>query len=180
VVDGAGKKWSYKVSRAGNQLNVRIGDANRFVDGHQTYVITYQVENAVLFFNDHDELYWNVTGNNWKATIQEAVADVDIKGKDKSLKLWAAAYTGILGSRDSDCTYETSDNRGRFSTKKALKPGEGLTIAFGWTKVSSFLPRRGRDSCGQPTSEKTGCSCSPFSHSSAWPTSGTGEAEIPG
>ena len=134
VVDGAGKKWNYKVSRAGNQLNVRIGDANRFVDGHQTYVITYQVENAVLFFNDHDELYWNVTGNNWKATIQEAVADVDIKVKDKSLKLWAAAYTGILGSRDSDCTYETSDNRGRFSTKKALKPGEGLTIAFGWDK----------------------------------------------
>jgi uncharacterized membrane protein YgcG len=134
VVDGAGKKWNYKVSRAGNELNVRIGDANRFVDGRQTYVITYQVENAILFFDDHDELYWNVTGNNWKATIQESAADVDIKVKNKSQKLWASGYTGIFGSRESDCTIETSDNRGKFFTTKALKPGEGLTIAFGWDK----------------------------------------------
>ena len=83
VADGAGKKWNYKVSKAGHQLNVRIGDANRFVDGHQTYVITYRVENAILFFDDHDELYWNVTGNNWKATIQEASADVDLQGKEQ-------------------------------------------------------------------------------------------------
>jgi hypothetical protein len=134
VVDGAGKTWNYTVTRAGNQLNVRIGDAKRFVEGRQTYVITYQVENAILFFDDHDELYWNVTGNNWKATIQETAADVDIKAKDKSRKLWASGYTGILGSRESDCTIETSDNRGKFFTTKALKPGEGLTIAFGWDK----------------------------------------------
>jgi hypothetical protein len=134
VVDGAGKKWNTRVSRTGNQLNVQIGDANRFVDGRQTYVITYQVENAILFFDDHDELYWNVTGNNWKATIQEAAADVDIKAKNKSRKLWASGYTGLFGSRESDCTIETSDNRGKFLTLKVLRPGEGLTIAFGWDK----------------------------------------------
>ena len=134
VTDGAGKKWNYRVSKAGHQFNIRIGDSNRFVDGHQTYVITYRVENAILFFDDHDELYWNVTGNDWKATIQEASADVDLEVKDKSKKLWAAGYTGVFGSRESDCTFETSDNRGKFFTKKALRPGEGLTIAFGWNK----------------------------------------------
>jgi uncharacterized membrane protein YgcG len=134
VTDGAGKKWNYRITQACPQVTVRIGDANRFVDGRQTYVITYQVENAVLFFDDHDELYWNVTGNNWKATIQEATADVDIKVKNKSRKLWASGYTGSFGSRESDCTIETSDNRGKFFSTKALKPGEGLTIAFGWDK----------------------------------------------
>ena len=134
VNDGAGKNWNYKVSKVGHQLNIRIGDANRFVDGHQTYVITYRVENAILFFDDHDELYWNVTGSDWKAVIQEASADVDLEAKNKSKKLWAAGYTGVLGSRESDCTFETSDNRGKFFTKKALRPGEGLTIAFGWDK----------------------------------------------
>ena len=129
-----GRSGTTKVSKSGHQLNVRIGDANRFVDGHQTYVITYRVENAILFFDDHDELYWNVTGNNWKAVIQEASADVDLEARSKSSRLWAAGYTGVFGSRESDCTFETSDNRGKFLTKKPLRPGEGLTIAFGWDK----------------------------------------------
>ena len=134
VTDGAGRKWNYKVDKTGHRLNVRIGDPKRYVIGPQTYIITYQVENAILFFDDHDELYWNVTGNDWKARIQSASADVDLEVKNKSKQMWAAGYTGVLGSRESECTIETSDNRGRFSTKRPLDPGEGLTIAFGWDK----------------------------------------------
>ena len=70
VTDQAGKKWKYKVETLGNPLRIRIGDAKRYVKDFQTYVITYRVENAILFFDDHDELYWNVTGNTWKAPIQ--------------------------------------------------------------------------------------------------------------
>jgi len=29
-------------------------------------ILTYRVENALTFFEDHDELYWNVTGDEWK------------------------------------------------------------------------------------------------------------------
>ena len=29
-----------------------------------------------FFLSDHDELYWNVTGNYWKADIREASATV--------------------------------------------------------------------------------------------------------
>jgi len=54
-------------------FNIRIGDAKRYVKGNQTYVVAYKVENAILFFSDHDELYWNVTGNYWNAPIKEAM-----------------------------------------------------------------------------------------------------------
>lgn len=134
VTNEAGKDWKYKVSKTGNLLHIRIGDPGTYVDGHQTYVITYSVENAVLFFDDHDELYWNVTGNDWKAEIKEASASVALAVKNKSKNLWAACYTGVRGSRSSDCSYETSSNAGDFSTNKNLHIGEGLTVAFGWDK----------------------------------------------
>ena len=134
VTNDSGKDWKYKETKKGNVVNIRIGDAKKYVDGIQTYVITYTVENAILFFDDHDEVYWNVTGNYWWATIQEASAHVTLTVKNKSQNLWAACYTGTLGSRESECRYETSHNIADFFTKKSLNPREGLTIAFGWDK----------------------------------------------
>jgi uncharacterized membrane protein len=133
VTDGSGKAWKYQVKKMGHIVNIRIGDAGKYVSGNQTYVITYQVENAILFFNDHDELYWNVTGNDWKAPIREASADVTLAVKNKSKDLWAAGYQGRFGSKEEGI-YETYDNGGKFFTKRNLNIGEGLTIVFGWDK----------------------------------------------
>lgn len=139
VTDGSGKSWKYKADRTGHVINIRIGDANKYVSDSQTYVITYQVENAILFLGDHDELYWNVTGNDWKAPIRGASADVILSVKSKSKDLWAAGYEGRYGSKE-ECSYETYDNGGKFFTKRNLNVGEGLTIAFGWDKALVFPP----------------------------------------
>jgi uncharacterized membrane protein len=145
VSDESGKKWKYKITRPGNVINIRIGDAEKYVTGKQTYIISYRLENALLFFDDHDELYWNVTGNYWKAPIKEASATVTLAIKNKSPNLWAACYTGSVGSRKSECGFKTYNNSGEFFTKKNLNEGEGLTLAFGWDKVlvspPSFLKR---------------------------------------
>jgi uncharacterized membrane protein YgcG len=134
VTDSVGRDRKYRVRQMGNVVNVRIGDANTYVSGFQSYVIMYKVENALLYFDNHDELYWNVTGNYWKDPIRAASADVTLSAKKESKKLWAACFTGIYGSRRSDCSFTTSHNSGEFSTKAYLDPGEGLTIAFGWDK----------------------------------------------
>jgi uncharacterized membrane protein len=134
VTDGAGKKWKYQVRKGDYVIHIRIGDANKYVTGHQTYVITYQVDNAILFFDDHDELYWNVTGNEWKASIEEASAHVSLAIKNTSRNLWTACYTGGFGSKESKCNHETYDNGGKFLTSRRLNSGEGFTIAFGWDK----------------------------------------------
>ncbi|OIO30124.1 MAG: hypothetical protein COZ31_07505 [Nitrospirae bacterium CG_4_10_14_3_um_filter_44_29] len=134
VTDEAGKDWKYTAKRSGDAIHIRIGDANKYVSGRQSYVITYSVENAILFFEDHDELYWNVTGNYWKAPIKKASANVNLAVKSKSKNLWASCYTGSLGSRESLCGFDTSGNIAGFLSKKTFASGEGLTIAFGWDK----------------------------------------------
>ncbi len=134
VTDQAGTQRKFRVSKRGNVVNIRIGDPKNYVSGFQTYVITYEVQNAILFFDDHDELYWNVTGNYWWAPIQMASAQITLAGEELSENLWAACYTGAFGSRASECSYEASHNSADFSTTKNLSPREGLTIAFGWDK----------------------------------------------
>jgi len=133
VTDESGKAWKYRVKKVGPMVDVRIGDAKRYVKGNQTYVITYEVENVILFFDDHDELYWNVTGNYWKAPIKEASATVSLITKGKSKNLMVAGYEGGYGSKE-ECGFETYDNSGKFFAKRSLRMGEGLTIAFGWDK----------------------------------------------
>jgi uncharacterized membrane protein len=133
VTDESGKAWKYQVKKTGPMIHIRIGDAKRYVKGNQTYVITYEVENVILFFDDHDELYWNVTGNYWKAPIKEASAVVFLTTKEKSKNLLAMGYEGGYGSKE-ECSFEVYENSGKFFTKRGLRMGEGLTIAFGWDK----------------------------------------------
>lgn len=139
VTDQTGTGRKYRVARKGNIVNLRIGDSKHYVSGFQTYVITYEVQNAVLFLDDHDELYWNITGNYWWSQIQEASAQVTLAAKEQSKNLWAACYTGAFGSGASLCRYEASHNSAEFSTTKSLSPREGLTVAFGWDK--GLVPR---------------------------------------
>ena len=133
VTDKSGKAWKYGVKKTGHLLNIRIGDAKRYVKGSQTYVVRYEVENVILFFNDHDELYWNVTGNYWKAPIREASATVSLNTQGKSKYLMAIGYEGGEGSRE-ECGYEAYDHRAKFIANRDLRMGEGLTIVFGWDK----------------------------------------------
>ncbi len=129
-----GKPWNYKVSRQGNVINIRIGDAGRYVQGRQVYVIRYLVENAILFFDDHDELYWNVTGNYWRAPILHASADILLNTEKDIPGATGGCFTGRYGSSESKCSFEISGNKGSFSTTESLRVKEGFTVALGWDK----------------------------------------------
>lgn len=133
VRNQTGAAWKYQVSKNGSIINIKIGDAKKYVSGAQTYVITYKVENAVLFLEDHDQLYWNVTGNYWNAPINNASAVVALAVKGDAQDLKAVSYTGLYGSEEPG-GYEAVNNTGKFYSKRNLKIGEGLTLVFGWDK----------------------------------------------
>lgn len=139
VTDENGVLLKYKVSRIGPFLRIRIGDEKKYVKGQMTYLITYKVENVIMFFDDHDELYWNVTGNDWKAPIKNASAKVYLAINNKSKNIMATGYQGIFGSKE-ECDYEIGENTVRFITKRPLAPGEGLTIDFSWDKGVVLAP----------------------------------------
>jgi uncharacterized membrane protein YgcG len=145
VADQFRKKRPYKVTRAGDAVRIRIGRKDAFVDGRQVYVITYTVQNAILFLDSHDELYWNVTGNDWDTTIRSASSTVAVESEQRDIPFRGSCYTGLRGSRESSCTFLPLGKGGEFRTGGSLSPREGLTIALGWDKgivqPPSFLKR---------------------------------------
>jgi len=59
--------------------------------------IEYSVANGTRFFEDHDEFYWNVTGNDWPVPIEQASAMIYFPA-EASGKLRAQAFQGVYGS----------------------------------------------------------------------------------
>ncbi|MDA1236988.1 MAG: DUF2207 domain-containing protein, partial [Acidobacteria bacterium] len=82
------------VSKSGRYVQIRLGDADTFVQGRVTYILRYEVTRALVHFADHDELYWNVTGNEWRTTIERASATVHLPGAVPPEELERQAYTG--------------------------------------------------------------------------------------
>jgi uncharacterized membrane protein len=101
-------------------------------DATHTIVLHYRVIDAIRFFEDHDELYWNVTGNEWDNVIQHASARIDLPDGVSGLK--AVAYTGRLGTTGHDSPVEVNGNVVSVTTAHALGYREGLTIAVGFDK----------------------------------------------
>ena len=68
VTDETGSALRYESSRERHhrKLKVWVPDAR---DAVRTIVIRYRVANALRFFDDYDELYWNVTGQEWEVPI---------------------------------------------------------------------------------------------------------------
>src|SRR5215217_2647053 len=61
-----GDQEMFRVERMGNFQRIWIGNPDYFLDrGIHTYIIHYTMSRMARSFEDHDELYWNVTGNYW-------------------------------------------------------------------------------------------------------------------
>lgn len=61
-----GQREDYHTKSISNGIRIYFGNKNRLVNtGEHTYVLTYRTSRQLGFFEKHDELYWNVTGNGW-------------------------------------------------------------------------------------------------------------------
>ena len=56
-----------------DEVVLRIGDADRTITGLYIYEIDYTVKNGINYFEDHDELYWNIIGTGWTVPINSVV-----------------------------------------------------------------------------------------------------------
>ncbi len=133
VTDEAGKRFHTRVSDAGRYMKIRIGDPDRMVQGRMTYVIRYRVRDALGHFPDHDEIYWNATGNEWATTIGRATATVRLPAPLEAGETQAAGYTGVAGSRERAVTISHPEpGVVRFESERGFLPLEGMTVAIGW------------------------------------------------
>ncbi len=135
VEDEFGNPYKFTISKERNYLKLKIGDPEKEVTGQKTYVIFYKVFGSLGYFENHDELYWNVTGNEWSIPIEKSEALIYLPKKisEKDLKL--DCFTGYFGSKEKDCSFfTTKEGNIRFKAKRTLNPKEGLTIVLGWPK----------------------------------------------
>jgi len=126
VTDENGNKLRFESSKSGGFLDLKIyipdaADATRVVN------IDYTARNAIRAFDDHDEFYWNVTGNDWPVPIDHASAFATLP-ENAAGGLRAQAFTGVYGSTEGTATAEVKGADVMFETTNPLPMRGGLTI----------------------------------------------------
>lgn len=129
----------------GDFLCLRIGNANQYVHGKQTYSISYDVENVILNPKNAtgQELYWDVNGTGWSQNFESVTARVHLpatlhsarKGQGtNNLSCYVGAYgtSGSIATSRCTITADTSTDTNYpyvlTFTAEDLKPAEGMTI----------------------------------------------------
>jgi len=131
-----GRSEPFHTKKQFNGTRIYIGDKNSYINkGEHTYTIKYRTNQQLGFFDTHDELYWNVTGNGWEFPILKAKASVHLPESISSDEVKLEAYTGSQGSKGQsyNAKHGYSDNY-LFETNRTLTSNEGLTIVVTWPK----------------------------------------------
>ncbi len=136
VQDENGNNYSFVTSYINeSKIQLKIGNANQLISGVHTYVISYKVSGALAYFSDHDELYWNVTGNEWTVPIASTTSQVVWPQEIKKEDIKTTCYTGVIGSKASDCSYLVNDlGKDNIKSNGVLSAGEGLSIVVSFPK----------------------------------------------
>src|SRR5882762_2732664 len=98
----------------------------------RTIVLRYHATNGLRFFDEHDELYWNVTGDEWEVPIQVATAEIELPPGTTGMR--ATAFNGVYGSTARDASVAITRNSVRVAMPQPLGYHEGLTAVVGWDK----------------------------------------------
>jgi len=135
VEDGSGSPLRHELSREGHYRKIKIWVPNA-TDAVRTVVIRYRAENAILHFDEDDlewdELYWNVTGDEWPVAIDASSARVQLPSAVTGIR--ARAFTGQYGSAESsaDITVREAEKAVEVRARRGLGLHEGLTVVVAW------------------------------------------------
>jgi uncharacterized membrane protein YgcG len=130
-----GRDEPWRTEPRGNGVRVYLGSASVMLDhAEHTYELVYRTDRQMGFFADHDELYWNVTGNGWDFEIDRATARVILPSEIPAAAIKLEAYTGAQGEKGSNYSATLDNGVPLFTTTRPLRPREGLTIVAMWPK----------------------------------------------
>lgn len=131
VLDEAFRPLTTEVSSSGRYVRIKAWVPGA-VDTTRTLTVAYRVRRGLFTVDDHEELYWNVTGDEWDVPIGRAEAVVMGPPGASLDQVRAIAYTGYRGSAGTDYVEERSVDVLTFRTTRPLQPRQGLTIAVAW------------------------------------------------
>jgi uncharacterized membrane protein YgcG len=139
VRDENGQALKFESSRERQYRKLKIFIPNPD-NSTRTVSIEYVVEDAIRFFEDHDEFYWNITGDEWDVPIESAGAHIVFPSDVTGLR--ANSYTGAYRSKGNEAVTEIAGAGVDVHTTSPLGIHEGLTIAIACNKGFLRQPTR--------------------------------------
>jgi hypothetical protein len=125
----------FRVQDQFNGKRIYLGNPNGIVSpGHHVYTITYTTNRQLGFYKDHDQLFWNATGNGWDFPIDAASATVHLPMNIPADKVTLSGFTGPQGSRESRLASSSDDAGFEFTAQRPLVWHEGLSVLLQWPK----------------------------------------------
>ncbi|HUC20132.1 MAG TPA: DUF2207 domain-containing protein, partial [Candidatus Polarisedimenticolaceae bacterium] len=142
VTDAAGAEEHYSTRDSNGNTVLRIGDADTYVHGLQSYKITYTQRDVTQYFKDtnRDEFYWDTNGTGWAVPTKSLTARLHIADSlSGALSNHQQCYQGGAGSTNP-CEIR-SEGDGFVANAASLKAYANMTIAVGFTP-HTFAPYR--------------------------------------
>jgi hypothetical protein len=131
ATDGEGQALRTETGREGHFVQYKMWIPGA-VDAVRSVVLRYRVRNALRFFEDHDELYWNVTGDEWDVALGEVSAAIELPAGATGVR--ATAFNGVYGSTSREADAVMEGTVVRITMPRKLQYREGLTAVVGWDK----------------------------------------------
>lgn len=121
--------FDFSQSKEGNNLMLKIGDPDVYVNGRQVYRISYRVLNPLNFFEDHSEFYWDLLGTSWPVLTETFEFEVNYPARIALTTNDVRCYTGPRGSTAQDAELQVAPHGLRGRSTQKLMPEEGVTVA---------------------------------------------------
>jgi uncharacterized membrane protein YgcG len=130
-----GEPVAWRVVDHQNGVRIYLGSASvTLPEGEHTFELNYRTDRQTGFFADHDEIYWNATGNGWEFEIDQASATVLLPDSIPRDRVKMEAYTGAYGAQGRHYAASLENGAPHYRTTRALGRREGLTIVASWPK----------------------------------------------
>jgi len=135
-----GEKQPYKITEIGNYLYIEPEKPLDLPTGIYTYKFNYIIDRAVWFYDNFDELYWDITGRTLKNVVGSANAIVTLPTGSTFL-----AQNAIISTRQGTDSQrvtiaDLASNALAFADTEALGVGEDMHIFVTLPKETLLAP----------------------------------------
>lgn len=114
-------------SRENNNYVLKIGSADKTINGKHSYSISYDYDIGLDKNNKYDELYFNIIGTNWDTDISNVTFKITMPKEFDASKL-GFSYGEYGESNTDNISYDVDGNVITGSFDRTLLAGEGLNV----------------------------------------------------
>ena len=137
VTDESNQSYQYSSSRYSQSVEIKIGDPDKTITGKYIYIVKYLVKGVLLQYDDHDEIYWNITGHEWDTEISKTTATI----KSPFAKITKiGCFSGRFGTEETNCSGSiNTESSAGFKTALPINYGDDFTIVVALEKNSQLV-----------------------------------------